>query len=115
VGTCFETLDPDTHPYGRGAGRRPLVPFKSVAIDRRLLPIGETIYIPEFDGLQMPDGSFHDGCVRADDTGGAIKRRLMDFFVVELGNFRWMDDQLWGFRMFTPHIEAPRCEYLRNR
>lgn len=114
VGTCYEVMDPKSHPYGRGAGRRPLVPFTSVAIDRRLLPIGETIYIPEFDGLRLPDGSYHDGCVRADDTGGAIKRRLMDFFVVELVNFRWMDDQLWGLRLFTPHIEDPRCEYLRE-
>jgi 3D (Asp-Asp-Asp) domain-containing protein len=114
VGTCFQTLDGVDYPYGRGAGRRPLVPFRSVAIDRRLIAIGEPLYIPEFDGMPLPDGSIHDGCVRADDTGGAIKQRLMDFFVVELENFRWVRDALWGVRWFTPHIEAPRCEYLRD-
>jgi len=115
VGTCFEELDPDRHPYGRGAGHRPLVPFKSVAVDPRLVPIGEPLYIPEFDGMLLPDGSFHDGCVRADDTGGGIKKRKMDFFVVNYGNFRFLLNMLWNVIWVTPYIEDPRCEYLRQR
>ncbi|HEU0037598.1 MAG TPA: 3D domain-containing protein [Kofleriaceae bacterium] len=113
-GTCFETLDPEEHPFGRGAGTRPLIPFKSVAVDSRHIQIGEPIYVPEFDGLVLPDGSIHDGCVRADDTGGGIKKRKMDFFVVTYGNFRFLLDQLLGVTWITPHIEAPRCEYLRD-
>ncbi len=113
-GTCFEQLDVYEHPFGRGAGLRPLVPFKSVAVDPRLVPIGEPIYIPEFDGLVLPDGSIHDGCVRADDTGGGIKRRKMDFFVVTYGNFRFLLDELANVTWITPHIEAPRCEYMRD-
>ena len=112
--TCFEQLDVDQYPFGRGAGYRPLIPFKSVAIDPRLVPLGEPLYIPEFDGLVLPDGSLHDGCVRADDTGGGIKKRKMDFFVVTYGNFRFLLDQLLGVSWITPHIEAPRCEYLRD-
>ena len=50
-------------PFGRGAGLRPLIPFKSVAIDPRLVPLGEPLYIPEFDGLLLPDGSLHDGWI----------------------------------------------------
>lgn len=114
VGTCFELLDPATHPFGRGAGRRPLVPFRSVAVDRRLIAIGETLYMPELDGLPLPDGSVHDGCLRADDTGGAIKRRLIDFYVLELENFIWVNEHMWGDRYFTPHVEDPRCEFLRD-
>jgi 3D (Asp-Asp-Asp) domain-containing protein len=113
-GTCFEQLDVDEHPFGRGAGLRPLIPFKSVAVDPRLVPIGEPIYIPEFDGLVLPDGSIHDGCVRADDTGGGIKRRKMDFFVVTYGNFRFLLDELENVTWITPQIEAPRCEYMRD-
>jgi 3D (Asp-Asp-Asp) domain-containing protein len=113
-GTCFEQLDEHEHPFGRGAGVRPLVPFKSVAVDPRLVPIGEPIYIPEFDGLVLPDGSIHDGCVRADDTGGGIKRRKMDFFVVTYGNFRFLLDELENVTWITPQIEAPRCEYMRD-
>ncbi|MEP6866837.1 MAG: 3D domain-containing protein, partial [Deltaproteobacteria bacterium] len=93
---------------------RPLIPFKSVAIDPRLVPIGEPLYIPEFDGMVLPDGSIHDGCVRADDTGGGIKKRKMDFFVVTYGNFRFLLDQLLNVTWITPYIQAPRCEYLRD-
>ena len=114
VGTCFEQLDPDTHPYGRGAGRRPLVPFRSVAVDPGLIPIGEPLYLPELDGVPLPDGSIHDGCVRADDTGGSIKKRKVDFFVISHGNFRFLMSQLWGVSWITPHIESPRCAYLRK-
>jgi 3D (Asp-Asp-Asp) domain-containing protein len=113
-GTCFEQLDVGEHPFGRGAGLRPLIPFKSVAVDPHLVPIGEPIYIPEFDGLVLPDGSIHDGCVRADDTGGGIKKRKMDFFVVTYGNFRFLLDELENVTWITPHVNAPRCEDMRD-
>ncbi len=114
TGTCFEQLDARDFPFGRGARRRTLTPFKSVAVDPRLIPLGEPLYIPEFDGMRLPDGSVHDGCVRADDTGGGIKLRKMDFFVVTYGNFRVLLQELWGTNWVTPVIEAPRCEYLRD-
>src|ERR1700733_12732888 len=113
-GTCFEQLDVAEHPFGRGAGVRPLVPFKSLAVDPRLVPLGEPLYIPEFDGMVLPDGSIHDGCVRADDTGGGIKKRKMDFFVVTYGNFRFLLEELLNVTWITPHIQAPRCAYLRD-
>jgi 3D (Asp-Asp-Asp) domain-containing protein len=112
-GTCFQEVDVTAFPFGRGAARRPLIPFKSVAVDPRAIALGETLYLPELDGVMLPDGSFHDGCVRADDTGGAIKQRKMDFFVVTYGNYRVLIDELLGVGWVTPHIEAPRCEYLR--
>lgn len=114
IGVCFDILDADRFPYGRGAYNRPLVPFKSVAVDRQLVPIGDTLYIPELDGVQLPNGSFHDGCVRADDVGGMIRRRKMDLFVVEQRNFRQVQSQMWNDWWFTPHIESPRCAYLRD-
>ena len=113
-GTCFEQLDTAEYPFGRGAGLRPLIPFKSVAVDPRVIRIGEPLYVPEFDGLVLPDGSIHDGCVRADDTGGGIKGRKMDFFVVTYGNFRYLLDALLGVSWITLYVEAPRCQYLRD-
>ena len=112
-GTCFQQVDVTQFPYGRGAGMRPLIPFKSVAVDPRVFALGETLYLPELDGVLLPDGSLHDGCVRADDVGGAIKRRKMDFFVVTYANYRAVIDQLLGVGWVTPHVQAPRCEYLR--
>ncbi len=112
-GTCFSQVDVTQFPYGRGAGMRPLIPFKSVAVDPRVIALGETLYLPELDGVLLPDGSHHDGCVRADDVGGAIKRRKMDFFVVTYANYRFVIDQLLGVGWVTPQVQAPRCEYLR--
>ena len=64
--------------------------------------------------VRLPDGTVHDGCVRADDTGGGIKVHKLDFFVVSYGNFRTLLQEVWGVNWVTPYLEAPRCQYLRN-
>ena len=113
-GTCFEQLDPQRFPFGRGARRRTLMPFHSCAVDPRIVPLGDTLYVPELDGANLPDGSVHDGCLRADDTGGGIKQRKLDLFVVSYANFRFMLSELWQVNWVTPQIRAPRCDYLRD-
>ncbi len=114
VGTCFDTLDPKEHPMGRGVQNRPLEVFRSVAVDPILIPIGSPIYVPEIVGMEMPDGTRHDGCLRADDMGGAIKGGKLDFFVESYFNFKYLADQLWWYMRATPHLDEPRCEYLRT-
>jgi 3D (Asp-Asp-Asp) domain-containing protein len=114
-GTCFEQLDTHEYPFGRGVELRPLVPFKSVAVDGRVIHPGEPLYIPEFDGMVLPDGSIHDGCVRADDAGGGIKGRKMDFFVVTYDNWRFLLEELLGVTQITPTVQSPRCEYMRDQ
>jgi hypothetical protein len=114
VGTCFVELEPREHPLGQGGQRRPLLPFKSVAVDPRFVPLGTTLYVPELRGLLLPDGTSHDGCVRADDTGGNIRRHELDFFVESYDNYKLLEDRLWNDHSATPHIEEPRCDYLRT-
>jgi 3D (Asp-Asp-Asp) domain-containing protein len=82
---CFFEVDAD-HPWGYGSMSRALVPFRSVAVDRDVLAIGESLYAPALDGLLVPGeppwGDFiHDGCLTADDTGGGITGMHIDFFV----------------------------------
>ena len=113
VGTCFKALEPRDHPLGRGVQARPLVPFRSIAVDPRFIPIGAPVYVPELVGVVLPDGTRHDGCLRADDQGGAIKLHKMDFFVESYFNFKYVADQLWWRLKGTPHLDEPRCEYLR--
>ena len=72
-----------------GANGR-LVPFRSVAIDTRIVPLGSLLYVPELDGVRMPGrapwgGYLHDGCVIADDRGGGIRGRELDLFVAKKG------------------------------
>ena len=114
VGTCFTALNPGEHPLGQGGQHRALLPFKSVAVDPRFVPLGTTLYLPELRGLQLPDGTTHDGCVRADDTGGNIRRHELDFFVESYENYKLIEDRLWNDHRVTPHIEEPRCDYLRT-
>jgi 3D (Asp-Asp-Asp) domain-containing protein len=113
VGTCFRALEPSEHPLGRGVQARPLQPFRSIAVDPRFIPIGSPVYVPELVGVVLPDGTRHDGCLRADDQGGAIKLHKLDFFVESYFNFKYVADQLWWRLKATPHLDEPRCEYLR--
>jgi 3D (Asp-Asp-Asp) domain-containing protein len=112
MGTCFKTLDLSEHPLGAGVQGRKLVPFRSIAVDPRYIPIGATVYVPELAGVQLPDGTRHDGCLRADDMGGAIKQHKIDFFVESYNNFKLIADNLWWHLKATPHLDEPRCEYL---
>ena len=113
MGTCFKTLWPEEHPLGAGVQGRRLEPFRSIAVDPRMIPIGAPIYVPELDGVRMPDGSLHDGCLRADDQGGAIKEGKIDFFVESYANYKYIAENLWWHLKATPYVEEPRCEYLR--
>ncbi len=84
---CYHFVD-DEHPWGSGTGSRPLVPFRSIAIDRDVLTTGNKYYVVELDGVLMPGdgtvgGFVHDGCVSADDTGGSIDDNHIDFFAAD--------------------------------
>lgn len=81
---CFTVLG-DEHPWGSGAGRRALEPFRSIAVDRDVVALGSGLYILELDGMLMPGdppwgGYVHDGCVIAADTGGGIDGMQIDLF-----------------------------------
>lgn len=53
---------------------RPLVFYRSVAVDPRLIPLGSLVYLPDYVAANG------DGWFRADDTGGAIKGRHIDVY-----------------------------------
>lgn len=69
------------HPYGHGVGDCPLVPFRTVAVDRTRIPLGTTVRIDETVGMVLPDGTNHDGVWVADDVGSAIQGDRIDLFV----------------------------------
>ena len=59
----------------------PLVPFRSVAVDRSMVPLGTWLYIPELGRRLGRTRRASDGCFVADDTGSAIKGRKLDLFI----------------------------------
>lgn len=77
---------PDDAPFGVGSPPDlfRLVPFRTVAVDPRCIPLGSVLFIPKLRGKSFIqyDGTsaVHDGYVFAGDTGGAIKLRHIDFF-----------------------------------
>ncbi len=71
---------PDTAPYGYGLEDYVLKPFKSVAVDPKVVPIPSKIYIPAAVGARLPDGTTHDGYFEAVDIGAAIQDKRIDMF-----------------------------------
>lgn len=75
----------------------PLTPFRTLAADightkyasvepkwrgkGGLVPPGTRVYIKEYAGLKLPDGTLHDGWFIVNDTGGAIFGAHFDVFV----------------------------------
>lgn len=69
------------HPFGRGAGNCPLVPFKTIAVDPNQIALGSIVFIDESVGMLLPDGTRHNGVWYAQDTGGAILHDRIDIFI----------------------------------
>lgn len=79
---CFIELDRARAPFGLGARGNALVPYRTVAVDTRRIPLGTRLYVPALDGFTAPDrDERHDGCVIAGDVGGGVDGLQLDFFV----------------------------------
>jgi 3D (Asp-Asp-Asp) domain-containing protein len=88
-----------SHRFGTGVAERPLSPFRSVAVDPKLVAIGSALYIPELDGKTMPGrapwgGFVHDGCVTADDRGGGVRGKQLDLFTVRRNHYKALSRRL---------------------
>ena len=80
---CFKVTRAQWGTSGTG---RPLQPFRTMAVDPKMVKLGTLLYVPLLEGRTMPGrppwgGYIHDGCVVADDTGGHIKGNRLDLFV----------------------------------
>jgi 3D (Asp-Asp-Asp) domain-containing protein len=103
---CFRTA---RARWGLGGDGQPLSPFRTVAVDPKVVPIGSLLYIPALDGLRMPGrapigGFIHDGCVVADDTGGHVKGKQVDLFVGRRGYWLGLARR-GGSHAWAHHVE----------
>ena len=87
---CFRVTG---RQWGSAGNGRALQPFRTVAVDPKLIRMGTLLYIEALDGRRMPGkapwgGFVHDGCVAADDTGGGIDGHQIDLFVGRRAYYR---------------------------
>lgn len=57
-----------------------VVPMRTIAVDKTVIPRRTVVFIKETVGLTMPDGKAHDGYWYASDIGGAIKGQRIDLY-----------------------------------
>lgn len=71
--------------FGKGVSKYWLFPYKSIAVDKEVIPIGSVIFIPTAKGVKYKDPLGkeieHDGYFLAVDTGSEIKGNHIDVFI----------------------------------
>lgn len=107
---CFDALDRQTYPWGRGASGNPISPMRSVAADIQVLPMGSVIYIPELDGIE---GS--DGCFVVEDRGMKVQGEHVDIFTGDPSRTAAINQQMPSNRGVTVVVDAPACARLTKR
>jgi 3D (Asp-Asp-Asp) domain-containing protein len=117
---CFHVVGTK---WGRAGNGRSLSPFRTVAVDPKVVKLGTLLYIQELDGMLMPGrpplgGWRHDGCVSADDTGGGIDNKQLDLFVAKRSFYKGLarrgGSHSWAKRV---HVfdGTGRCERKNGR
>jgi 3D (Asp-Asp-Asp) domain-containing protein len=108
---CFEELDSQTFPWGRGAAGKPITPLRTVAADTSVLPMGTPIYIPELDGLELEEGT-HDGCFVVMDRGAKVQGEHVDIFTGSPARTARLNEDVPSNTGVTVIVDAPRCARL---
>jgi 3D (Asp-Asp-Asp) domain-containing protein len=104
---CFQVT---ANQWGTAGSGKPLQPFRTVAVDPKVVKTGSWLYVPLLEGRTMPGrapwgGFVHDGCVVADDTGGGIDGHQLDLFVGRHAYFLGMSGQE-GSHSWARHAEV---------
>lgn len=87
----FMKVNRKQDPYGLGSeDDNALTPWVSVASND--LKHGTKLYIKELDGVKLPQGKTHNGCVRVDDKGWSFGGCQLDFFVLQFTSYQKLQD-----------------------
>ncbi|CEP17333.1 hypothetical protein [Parasitella parasitica] len=88
----FMKVNRSKAPYGLGSNNKGLVPWVSVASND--IKLGTTLYIKELDGLTLPNGLSHNGCVRVDDESWSMGSCQLDFFVLQFSAYQALNKKI---------------------
>lgn len=103
---CFKVTE---NQWGTGGTGRALQPFRTVAVDPKVVKLGSLLYVPLLEGRTMPGrapwgGYIHDGCVVADDTGGGIDGHQLDLFVGKKAFYQGLRSAHGGSHAWARHV-----------
>lgn len=109
---CFDLLDKQQFPWGRGATGKGITPLLSVAVDSSIIPLGSSLYIPEYDGVARdPSGATkHDGCFVAEDRGLAVRGEHVDIFTGQREITQLWNHLVPSNRGVTVVVDSSRCQ-----
>jgi 3D (Asp-Asp-Asp) domain-containing protein len=108
---CFDSLDPQRYPWGRGATGQPITPLLTIAVDSDVVAMGSSVYIPEYDGMprDSDSSSLHDGCFVAQDRGVRVKGKHVDVFTGHRSTTDLWNRLVPSNKGVTVVLESPRC------
>jgi 3D (Asp-Asp-Asp) domain-containing protein len=70
--------------FGKGVNNFNLIPYRTIAVDKNVIPYGTVVFVPSARGaiIELASGEKvkHDGYFFAGDTGSAIKGNHVDVF-----------------------------------
>ena len=90
--TAYWTHDPiDASGHGIAYDGTPAVPYKTIAVDPKVIPLQSQVYVPQF------------GWLRANDTGNAIKGAIIDI-AMPSREAAWA----WGRRKVLVKVRPPQ-------
>jgi 3D (Asp-Asp-Asp) domain-containing protein len=108
---CYEALNSHDFPWGRGAMGRAIVPLLTVAVDSKVIPLGTSLYIPEYVGMprDLEESAEHDGCFIAQDRGLKVRGQHVDIFTGDESMTELWNRLMPSNRGVTVVIDSPRC------
>ncbi len=70
-------------PYGLGVESYKLIPYRTLAVDPKVITQGAVLYVPLLVGVKLPTGEVHDGFCFAHDVGQdeTVQGKRIDIFV----------------------------------
>jgi 3D (Asp-Asp-Asp) domain-containing protein len=107
---CYEALDPAKYPYGRGALGKAITPFRTIAVDDKVIALGTAVFIPAYVSQPMPDGSVHDGCFRAEDRGLKVVGHSVDVFTGGEADTKAWNQLVPTGQGVEVYVDHPRCK-----
>lgn len=108
---CFDVLDKERFPWGRGATGKAITPLLTVAVDTDVIPLHTLIYVPEYDGVprDASRSSVHDGCFIAQDRGLRVKGRHIDVFAGDQATGDLWNRLVPSNQGVTVIVDSARC------